>query len=413
MKLSSVTTCLFSSDFHTRMNFDWKDTIKLNFLMMKIVGLWPKEKYKINFYTLYTLISVNLFICGHVIFHTVAVFVVGRDLKHLIGALYMSLTETLLLVKICYFIKNSRLVKSLLTSLDGDIFQPKNEKQLELTNPSLIFWKKVHKSFAILVANTVFLFVSLPILSKSTKLYRLPLEAWYPYNTQKSPNYEITYLYQFISTLFRGMASVSMDTFIAALNMYIGVQCDILCDNLRNLNETNFMENLSLCIKHHKAIVRFDESLLITVKICEQISFSFARECNKFYNGIVLGQFFSTSIALGLAMFLLSLVTPLSTESNTLLFYLGATTSEIFLYCWFGNEVDVKSSKIPYSAFESDWTGAPIEAKKNLLIFILRTQKPIKMSAINLFSLSLETFTTILRTSWSYFAVLRQVNGQA
>nr|XP_015833047.1 PREDICTED: odorant receptor 43a isoform X8 [Tribolium castaneum] len=72
-----------------------------------------------------------------------------------------------------------------------------------------------------------------------------------------------------------------------------------------------------------------------------------------------------------------------------------------------------KSSKIPYSAFESDWTGAPIEAKKNLLIFILRTQKPIKMSAINLFSLSLETFTTILRTSWSYFAVLRQVNGQA
>jgi hypothetical protein len=87
-----------------------------------------------------------------------------------------------------------------------------------------------------------------------------------------------------------------------------------------------------------------------------------------------------------------------------------------------------QSSQIPYSAFESDWTGIPIEAKKNLLIFIMRSQKPIKMSAINLFSLSLSTFTTvsledfftqksrfflqILRTSWSYFAVLRQVNAQ-
>lgn len=60
----------------------------------------------------------------------------------------------------------------------------------------------------------------------------------------------------------------------------------------------------------------------------------------------------------------------------------------------------------------------------------MRSQKPIEMSAINLFSLSLSTFTKvssakkydikfkinvffqILRTSWSYFAVLRQVNTQ-
>ncbi|RZC39416.1 odorant receptor 46a, isoform B-like [Asbolus verrucosus] len=84
------------------------------------------------------------------------------------------------------------------------------------------------------------------------------------------------------------------------------------------------------------------------------------------------------------------------------------------LMVYVGAQSDIlcdNSSQIPYSAFESDWTGIPLEAKKNLIIFIIRTQKPIKMSAINLFSLSLATFTTILRTSWSYFAVLRRVNA--
>lgn len=263
-----------SSKFRKKMkNLCWKNTVKLNFSMMKIVGIWPKEKYKFDLYSFYTIISVNLFISGHVIFHTVAVYIMRRNLKQLIGALYMSLTETLLLIKILYFIKNSKQLKKLFTTLESDIFQPKNEAQLKLVIPNLNFWIKIHRLFGILVLNTVLLFISLPILSKSVKYYRLPLEAWYPYNTQKAPNYEITYLYQCLSILFRGVASVSIDTCIAALNMYIGTQCDILCDNLKNLNKTtenSFLEILKHCVKHHQAILRF-----VKIKFTKKINSSF------------------------------------------------------------------------------------------------------------------------------------------
>jgi hypothetical protein len=247
--------------FQNTQRFDWKSTIKLNLVMMRIVGLWPRgESYRFDFYTVYALLSVNVFITGQVIFHTVDVFMVGRDLKNIIGALYMSLTETLLMVKLFSFIKNSRKLKELMRTLDSDAFQPKSAEQTRLVEPELHFWKRVHRAFALLVGNTVFLFISLPILSRSTKQHRLPVEAWYPFDTTKSPFYELTYFYQFLSILFRGLSSVSMDTFIAALNTYIGAQCTILCDDLKNLRDSpdvSFNRKLVECIKHHKLIVRF------------------------------------------------------------------------------------------------------------------------------------------------------------
>ncbi|XP_044270012.1 odorant receptor Or1-like [Tribolium madens] len=327
------------------------------------------------------------------------IFFVYTDLKVLTATIYLTVTDITVLIKTCLFISNVKTLKRLTVIINCDLFQPKTDHQKQLVQSGLTAWKISYVSFWSLVFCSLLMWTVSPIIQATPGRKPLPLPAWYPYNTEITPLYEITYVCQVISMWFLATANMNMDSLIAALMMYVGAQCDILCDDLKKLDKLSkiqeernkFNRGLVDRIEHHKEILHF------------------AHDCNASYNFIILAQFFTSSLAIALSMFQLTLVAPLSTESNTLLFYLGATTSEIFLYCWFGNEVDIKSSKIPYSAFESDWTGAPIEAKKNLLIFILRTQKPIRMSAINLFSLSLATFTTILRTSWSYFAVLRQI----
>ncbi|RZC34801.1 7tm 6 domain containing protein [Asbolus verrucosus] len=93
--------------------------------------------------------------------------------------------------------------------------------------------------------------------------YEFPLPAWYPYNTKQSPIYEITYAYQAVSTWILVSTDVNIDMFLAALMMYVGAQCNILCDNLRNLKNCytengwfDFNDNLIGCIKHHKEILR-------------------------------------------------------------------------------------------------------------------------------------------------------------
>ncbi|RZC18441.1 odorant receptor 49b-like [Asbolus verrucosus] len=118
-------------------------------------------------------------------------------------------------------------------------------------------------------------------------------------------------------------ANVNTDTLIAALMMYIATQCDILCDDLKNLCQ-DFDRKLINCVKHHRDIVRF------------------ANNSNKFFSMIVLGQFFTSTVVIALTMFQLTLVDPLSSASVSHLIYVTAITSQIFLYCWFGNEIEIK-----------------------------------------------------------------------
>ncbi|RZC32582.1 7tm 6 domain containing protein [Asbolus verrucosus] len=137
---------------------------------------------------------------------------------------------------------------------------------------------------------------------KSVKEHRLPFLAWYPFNEKKSPFYEITYIYQIVSISFIAMTTLSINTLIAALNMYIAAQFDILCDDLRNLRNVtdalsaDFNVRLINCVNHHKEILRF------------------AEDSNKFFNWIVFLQFFISAISIGITMFQLTMVDPLSSE---------------------------------------------------------------------------------------------------
>lgn len=113
-----------------------------------------------------------------------------------------------------------------------------------------------------------------------------------------------------------------------------------------------------------------------------------------------------------------------------------------------------QSDSLAYAAFESNWTTLPEKIKKKLIFLVMKCEKPLKISALTLFHLSIETFVKvikicflnvlfqfcffvehkivikntlvfneyqilliyflqILRTAWSYFALLRQVNAPA
>ncbi|RZC32999.1 7tm 6 domain containing protein, partial [Asbolus verrucosus] len=316
-------------------NFDWKFSIRINILMLRLVGLWPEgdEIYKLNFYTLYSVISIVVFTTAHNFFQTVHIFMVYSDLEALAAAIFVTLTDLLAQMKIFYFTHNMSILKGLMIKLNCEMFLPKRESQRMLVRPSLSFWKMTYTMFWMPVGTTLFLWAIFPVLDGSVKQHRLPFAAWYPYDAKISPFYEITYFHQVISILLMATANLNMDMLIAALMVYIGAQCDLLCDDLRNLQEVNFNSALLDSIEHHKNIVIF------------------AQSCNTFFEMIVLGQFFTSSVSIAVAMFQLTLVAPLSSECYSLLFYVGSITVQIFLYCWFGNEVEIKQHHLPFAAW--------------------------------------------------------------
>ncbi|XP_063925642.1 odorant receptor 4-like [Zophobas morio] len=243
---------------------------------------------------------------------------------------------------------------------------------------------------------TLLLWGLYPVLDQSYKAKKLPFIAWYSYDHQKSPLYEITYIYQIIANYFIAFTNQNVDAFISALLMYIAAQCELLCDHLKNLKfeeKNKGFVKFVRCVKHHQKILQFSENT------------------NEFLSIMTFGQFMTSVISICMTLFQLTLVTPLTPEFYTLLCCQSAVFTQVFVYCWFGNEVILKSNEISYCAYESGfWINSSVQIRKVMVFFLMQCGRPIKLRAVNFFGLSLDTFTAILRNSWSYFALLRQIN---
>ena len=239
-------------------NFNWRDVIKVNLYLLFIVGLWPKGGlYKTSFYTFYAIISNILFIGCSTVFQAMVIFYAYSNILDLADALFVSLAELVVFGKLYCYIKNMALVQKLLAIFHEPIFQPVNFKQVLIVQKATRQWKIFYWVYVHTAAATVLFWTFYPVFDQSVKEYRLPFSAWYPFNTSFTPNYEITYMYQVVSIWFISVADVNMDMFIIALMMFTGVQCDILCDNLRNINSLDYHQDLVTCVHHYRAILRY------------------------------------------------------------------------------------------------------------------------------------------------------------
>lgn len=81
------------------------------------------------------------------------------------------------------------------------------------------------------------------------------------------------------------------------------------------------------------------------------------------------------------------------------LVYSFAMMIEIFIPSYFGSLVYLKSEKLCYDIFKSNWMHASEKYKRSMRIFGERTLRPISIFAGNVFMLNLLTF---LKVSWSW-----------
>ncbi|KAH0808229.1 hypothetical protein GEV33_014563 [Tenebrio molitor] len=390
--------------------FNLKSPLTTNILILKVGGLWPSGgKYSPkNIYTGYALICFIFIVISHNLSQLVNVYFIYDQLETLTASIVVMLSEVTGMVKFYLFHKNIRVVKDLMTMLEGDLFQPKTTRQRVMLRGSLNTWKKIYVVFSLSAVMTIFLWGLHPLVDGSYKNQELPFLAWYPYCYRASPQYQLTYVYQVVANFFIAITNQNIDAFISALLMYTATQCEMLCDDLANLVGTD-RRNFGRCVKHHQEIL--SASSTTTCSHAEFCCCRFAQSTNQFLSVMTFGQFANSVVAICMTMFQLSVVTPFTPDFYTLVCCQSACFTQVFVYCWFGNEVMIKSSNISFSAYESGfWIDSSIALQKDLVFFLMRCCKPIQLRAVNFFGLSLQSFTSILRTSWSYFALLQQMN---
>ncbi|XP_018364893.1 PREDICTED: odorant receptor 4-like [Trachymyrmex cornetzi] len=83
-----------------------------------------------------------------------------------------------------------------------------------------------------------------------------------------------------------------------------------------------------------------------------------------------------------------------------------AVIAEIFILCFAGEYLNLKSKSIADAAYESLWYDLSSNNKKTIPFIILRSHKQLVITAGKITNLSLETFTSIIKASASYVSIL-------
>jgi len=91
----------------------------------------------------------------------------------------------------------------------------------------------------------------------------------YPYNTQKSPNYEITFFIQLSGGVYSALINCTVDSFVSILVLHVCAQLINLRTALNNLvdelargsiSSSRFKKGLAAITVRHEHLIRYEES---------------------------------------------------------------------------------------------------------------------------------------------------------
>ncbi|XP_043480767.1 odorant receptor 33a-like isoform X2 [Leptopilina heterotoma] len=206
-----------------------------------------------------------------------------------------------------------------------------------------------------------------PFASKSTRT--LPYPAWTPFSLESDVVFCLQYLHEGISLLLIVKVNVALETLAIAVLLQLCGHLEIVMYRLNllskipeNINEVKYNQELEIlkqCLKKH------------------------------------------------LHLLALSNMNLNSHHSWLMIFCANSYTIQIFIYCYFGQQITEKSTEIGTAAYFLNWNSLTIRTKKSLIILMMRTVQPIKLSAASIIVMSLETFMKILKASYSTYNLLK------
>lgn len=128
--------------------------------------------------------------------------------------LFVFLTHFVQLMKTLQVYRYQSKLMNLINKIERPEFSPKTVKQQTILNKYIRMSKAITTIFIIACFGTCFLWGVGPLTDATATL---PLAGWYPWKTNISPNFELTFMYQIIAVTLNGLANINMDTLISGM----------------------------------------------------------------------------------------------------------------------------------------------------------------------------------------------------
>nr|KAF7432440.1 hypothetical protein H0235_005364 [Vespula pensylvanica] len=379
---------------------------------LSILGVWPEPSKRTLlrritsasiFWTSTTVIF--LFICAP---QTTDLILNSTTLDEAIENLSINIPIAFALMKQIVLRYHGEALRLLLVEIINDWTQTLSgpERLTMLKNAKIS--RRISLSCSTLAYTMLIAFISLQTYANMTSASEVDLggllhPATFPYDTKKSPYFEITWMGQFIGSILTGISYSCFDTFFAVFVLHLCGQLSVLQLNLKELVETAkhdvtlFQNRLGFIVNRHNKLYRF----AIIIENC--------------FNLMVLGQTLISTIMFCLTGY--RMITSMGSQEKDMpivgiiFFFIHVIYALLHLYisCYVGETLLVESTGIAFSAYDCAWYDLPPKKAMCLMIIICRARVAFQITAGKFSPLSLELFGSIMKTAAGYLSVLLAV----
>ncbi|CAH0402626.1 unnamed protein product [Chilo suppressalis] len=395
---------------------------------LKIVGCWdwymkPETEYQIilnNIYygmVLFFLINVPATLCVHLSTE-------WKDVMTTLDEIADCLPYFVSIVIVIYFGVYRQEMYDLIQSM-GEQFKYRSANGL--TNMTMLNSYITAKKFALFYTICTLFSVSMYVVPELISWWtNKPLQSFMYMDITKSPFFEITFLTLYLSQAFVGLAMGQFGVFFAANSILLCGQLDLLCCSLRNTRYTALLQSgvhyRSLRLSHSD--IKSDElhNYIYNVAEMEESSYHyddkmvsryiFTQNCSDIYSSeydeateralrdcarmcrVVnsyrerFERFVSPLLAMRVVQVTMYLCMLL--YSATLKFdmvtveYLGAVALDIFVYCFYGNQIIIQADRVTTAAYQSAWATMGVRGRRLLLNVLLANRRAVAVRAGNM-----------------------------
>ncbi|THK32897.1 odorant receptor 46a [Diachasma alloeum] len=377
--------------------------LRENFVYLQTIGLWspvtwPSDSWKSRAYRLYTTFLITAtYWFG--ITESISLFTIVNSIEDFSDSCFMLLTTIVVCFKVDTILSKKSEIVALIEAFEVYPHKPMNadeeriqtEFQARIRLISCICGGFVEVSAWIMTISVFF---------QEIPYGDLPYKAWIPYSYSKPGVYWFTFCLQLLVVVFLANVAIGFDTIIYALFLLICSQFNILLHRVtKAIDEfpTNNTSKIDIC-----------ERKIIDCVVYHRAIFKISAKINLLFRRIIFVQYTASTIVICFSVFMISQVPLLSTKALFFFLYFICMLTQIFVICALADEVTVECENVIIGIYNTKWYHLTNRTKGYLVLMMVRTLRPVVFTSGHIIVLSLNSFSNLLKRSYSIYTVLQQ-----
>ncbi|XP_076165632.1 odorant receptor 13a-like [Ptiloglossa arizonensis] len=231
-----------------------------------------------------------------------------------------------------------------------------------------------------------------------------------------TPYFEIIFILQIFFLYQTGICYFCFDNILCMMNLHVAGQFRILQYRFENMKSTIDMEERSGNLNVHSSRWRNENKYYETFKGYVREHQNLIAFCDKLevvFNFFALGQVLLFSLLICLDGYLILVADEAPSRRFIFMFHIIACIAQLFMFTYSCDCLIQESTSVAMSVYASPWIDMSMNKdgamlRKELVLVIARSRSPCCLTGYGFFNVSLETYTKVLSTAFSYFTLLRQ-----